>query len=33
MRPVNIDSKKAHRGVNVVALWAYSEIPRTQEFL
>jgi antirestriction protein ArdC len=24
MRPVNIASKKAYRGVNVVALWAYS---------
>jgi antirestriction protein ArdC len=25
MRPVNIASKKAYRGVNVVALWAYAE--------
>jgi antirestriction protein ArdC len=25
MRPVNIASRKAYRGVNVVALWAYSE--------
>jgi antirestriction protein ArdC len=25
MRPINISSKKAYRGVNVVALWAYSE--------
>ena len=25
MRPVNISSKKAYRGVNVVSLWAYSE--------
>ena len=25
MRPVNIASKKAYRGINVVALWAYSE--------
>ena len=25
MRPVNVASKKAYRGVNVVALWAYSE--------
>jgi antirestriction protein ArdC len=25
MRPVNITSKKAYRGVNVVALWAYAE--------
>lgn len=25
MRPVNIASKKAYRGVNIVALWAYAE--------
>ena len=25
MRPANIASKKAYRGVNVVALWAYAE--------
>ncbi len=25
MRPVNIASKKAYRGINVVALWAYAE--------
>src|SRR5271166_4547513 len=25
LRPVNIASKKAYRGVNVVALWAYAE--------
>ena len=25
MRPVNVASKKAYRGVNIVALWAYSE--------
>jgi antirestriction protein ArdC len=25
MRPVNVASKKAYRGVNVVALWAYAE--------
>ena len=25
MRPVNISSKRAYRGVNVVSLWAYSE--------
>jgi antirestriction protein ArdC len=25
MRPINIASKKAYRGVNVVALWAYAE--------
>ena len=25
MRPVNIASKKAYRGVNIVALWAHSE--------
>ena len=25
MRPLNIASKKAYRGVNVVALWAYAE--------
>ena len=25
MRPVNIASKKAYRGVNIVTLWAYSE--------
>jgi antirestriction protein ArdC len=25
MRPVNITSRKAYRGVNVVALWAYAE--------
>ena len=25
MRPVNIASKKAYHGVNVVALWAYAE--------
>jgi antirestriction protein ArdC len=25
MRPVNIVSKKAYRGINVVALWAYAE--------
>jgi N-terminal domain of anti-restriction factor ArdC len=25
MRPVNIASKKAYRGVNVVALWAYAD--------
>jgi antirestriction protein ArdC len=25
IRPVNIASKKAYRGVNVVALWAYAE--------
>jgi antirestriction protein ArdC len=26
MHPVNIASKKAYRGVNVVALWAYAEV-------
>src|SRR3984893_2479469 len=25
MRPVNVASKKAYRGINVVALWAYAE--------
>jgi antirestriction protein ArdC len=25
MRPVNIASKKAYRGINIVALWAYAE--------
>jgi antirestriction protein ArdC len=25
LRPVNVASKKAYRGVNVVALWAYAE--------
>ena len=25
MRPVNVASRKAYRGVNVVALWAYAE--------
>ena len=27
MRPINIASKKAYRGVNVVALWAYAAVP------
>jgi len=25
MRPVNVASRKAYRGVNVVALWAYAD--------
>ena len=25
MRPINIASKKAYRGINVLALWAYAE--------
>jgi N-terminal domain of anti-restriction factor ArdC len=25
LRPVNVASKKAYRGINVVALWAYAE--------
>ncbi|HEY8008102.1 MAG TPA: ArdC family protein [Methylocella sp.] len=32
MRPVNIASKKAYRGINVVALWVYCEIPGYKNF-